>query len=51
MMSFLLKLGGHEVRTAHDGQEALEAARAFEPHAVLCDIGLPGMNGYEVAEA
>ncbi len=50
MMSFLLKLGGHEVRTAHDGLEALEAARTFEPQAVLCDIGLPGMNGYEVAE-
>jgi CheY-like chemotaxis protein/nitrogen-specific signal transduction histidine kinase len=50
MMSFLLRLGGHEVRTAHDGQEALEAARVFVPQAVLCDIGLPGMNGYEVAE-
>ena len=49
MMSFMLELGGHEVRTAHDGSEALEAARAFGPQAVLCDIGLPGMNGYEVA--
>jgi PAS domain S-box-containing protein len=50
MMSFLLKLSGHEVRTARDGPEALEVARAFHPEAVLCDIGLPGMNGYEVAE-
>jgi CheY-like chemotaxis protein/nitrogen-specific signal transduction histidine kinase len=49
MMSFMLELGGHQVRMAHDGAEALEAARAFGPHAVLCDIGLPGMNGYEVA--
>jgi PAS domain S-box-containing protein len=49
MMSFLLELNGHEVRTAHDGAEALEAARVFEPQVVLCDIGLPGMNGYEVA--
>jgi PAS domain S-box-containing protein len=49
MMSFMLELGGHQVRTAYDGAEALEAARAFGPHAVLCDIGLPGMNGYEVA--
>ena len=49
MMTFLLTLGGHEVRTAHDGREALEAARAFLPQAVLCDIGLPGMNGYELA--
>ena len=49
MMSLVLELGGHEVRTAHDGPEALEAALRFQPQAVLCDIGLPGMNGYEVA--
>ena len=49
MMSYLLKLGGHEVRTVHDGPAALEVALTFEPQAVLCDIGLPGMNGYEVA--
>ena len=49
MMSFMLELCGHQVRMAHDGAEALEAARAFGPQAVLCDIGLPGMNGYEVA--
>ncbi|HEX7181781.1 MAG TPA: ATP-binding protein [Thermoanaerobaculia bacterium] len=49
MLSVMLKLGGHEVRTAHDGPAALEAARSFQPQAVLCDIGLPGMNGYEVA--
>ncbi|HYO15096.1 MAG TPA: response regulator [Thermoanaerobaculia bacterium] len=49
MMAFFLKLRGHEVRTAHNGPAALEAARTFEPQAVLCDIGLPGMNGYELA--
>ena len=49
MMSFLLELKGHVVRTVHDGPEALKAACAFQPEAVLCDIGLPGMNGYEVA--
>jgi CheY-like chemotaxis protein len=49
MMNFMLKLGGHEVRTAHDGPAALEAIRAFQPQVVLCDIGLPGMNGYEIA--
>jgi PAS domain S-box-containing protein len=49
MMAFVLKLSGHEVQMAHNGPEALHAARAFEPHVVLCDIGLPGMNGYEVA--
>lgn len=49
MMAFVLKLGGHQVRIANDGAEALEAAPVFQPQAVLCDIGLPGMNGYEVA--
>jgi PAS domain S-box-containing protein len=49
MMAFILQLGGHQVRIAHDGPAALEAARAFLPEVVLCDIGLPGMNGYEVA--
>jgi CheY-like chemotaxis protein len=37
------------VRTAYDGPAALEAARAFEPQAMLCDLGLPGMSGYELA--
>lgn len=49
MMAFMLKLGGHEVRMALDGPSSLEAACAFLPQVVLCDIGLPGMNGYEVA--
>ncbi len=49
MMSFLLELRGYQVRTAYHGPEALEVARAFHPQVVLCDIGLPGMNGYEVA--
>ncbi len=46
----LLRLDGHEVRVAYDGPTALEVAQAFQPQAVLLDIGLPqGMNGYEVA--
>ena len=48
-MARLLKLLGHDVRIAHDGPAALEAARSFRPEFVLLDIGLPGMDGYEVA--
>jgi PAS domain S-box-containing protein len=46
----LLRLWGHEVQSAHDGPTALAMAAAYRPDAVLLDIGLPGMNGYEVAE-
>lgn len=45
----LLESHGHVVRTARDGQEALEAANAFRPEVALVDIGLPGIDGYEVA--
>jgi CheY-like chemotaxis protein len=45
----LLRLLSHEVAIAHDGKAAIEAARALRPDVVLLDIGLPGMNGYEVA--
>jgi signal transduction histidine kinase len=45
----MLGLQGHEVRTAHDGPAALAAAAAFLPEVVFLDIGLPNMNGYEVA--
>jgi PAS domain S-box-containing protein len=45
----MLRLMGNQVRTAHDGPSALEAAAAFIPDLVLLDIGLPGMDGHEVA--
>jgi two-component system CheB/CheR fusion protein len=48
-MALLLQLRGHDVRTAHDGPGGLAAADAFRPEVVLLDIGLPGMDGYEVA--
>ena len=48
--ALLLEKLGHEVRTAHNGPAALEVARAFLPDLILMDIGLPGMNGYEVAQ-
>src|SRR5262249_52100452 len=43
----LLQLAGHETRKAHDGFEAIAAAERFRPDAVLMDIGLPRLNGYE----
>ena len=47
-LAMLLELDGHETHTAHDGIAALEAAERLRPDAVLLDIGLPGLNGYEV---
>jgi PAS domain S-box-containing protein len=49
-LSNLLKLLNHEVLTASDGPSGLEAARGYRPDVVLLDIGLPGMDGYQVAE-
>ena len=48
-MSMLLELWGHEVVCAYDGRTALETAANYHPQAVFLDIGLPGMDGYEVA--
>ena len=48
-LALLLRAEGHEVRTAHDGATALDAVRAYQPEIVLLDIGLPKMDGYEVA--
>ncbi|HEY8358069.1 MAG TPA: response regulator [Ramlibacter sp.] len=45
----LLEMEGFEVRVAHEGHQALALAREFRPEVVLLDIGLPGMNGFEVA--
>ncbi|HYO12101.1 MAG TPA: PAS domain S-box protein [Thermoanaerobaculia bacterium] len=47
----LLRIWGHRVAVVHDGPSALQAARAEQPDVVLLDIGLPGMDGYEVARA
>jgi len=49
VVSFLLQLVGDEVSVAHDGEEALKMAIDLKPDVVLLDIGLPKMNGYEVA--
>jgi CheY-like chemotaxis protein/two-component sensor histidine kinase len=48
-LAMLRALDGHETHTAHDGLEALEATDRLRPDVVLLDIGLPDMDGYEVA--
>jgi PAS domain S-box-containing protein len=45
----LLELFGHTVEVAYSGSAGVEAARTFQPEVVLCDLGLPGMDGYAVA--
>jgi CheY-like chemotaxis protein len=47
----LLELYGCEARVAYDGPEGVRAAREWPPDVVLCDIGLPGLDGYGVAAA
>jgi CheY-like chemotaxis protein/two-component sensor histidine kinase len=48
-LDMLLKLTGHDVYSAHDGLTALEAATQLDPDVILLDLGLPLLNGYEVA--
>jgi CheY-like chemotaxis protein len=48
-MAMLLQLDGHETRTAYSAATALELTESFAPEVVLLDIGLPDMDGYEVA--
>ena len=48
-LATLLQMGGAEVEIAYDGPSALEAIEAFRPRVVVLDLGMPGMNGYEVA--
>jgi len=48
-LALLLRTEGHEVNIAPDGPTALRSAQVQQPDVVLLDIGLPGMNGYEVA--
>jgi CheY-like chemotaxis protein len=50
-MARWLRLLGHDVRIARDGREAIEAARCRRPNCVLLDLGLPGMDGLQVAPA
>jgi DNA-binding response OmpR family regulator len=47
-LEFLMRKGGHEVRSAPDGARALALAESFRPDLVLLDVMMPGMDGYEV---
>jgi CheY-like chemotaxis protein len=47
-LAMMLRVLGHDTRTAYDGVQAIEAAEKYRPEVVLLDIGLPRMNGYEV---
>ena len=48
-LAMLLSLGGHDTRTAHDGETAIHAAADFRPDIVFLDIGMPTMDGHETA--
>lgn len=48
-LAMMLDVLGYDVRTAHDGLEAVKAADEFQPEAALLDIGLPSLSGYDVA--
>src|SRR5262245_36513458 len=50
-MAMVLRIGGNDVRTVHDGREAVDEAREFRPDVAILDIGLPGVDGYEAARA
>ena len=48
-LAMMLNIMGNEVRTAHDGLEAVDLAATFNPEVVLMDIGLPMLNGFDAA--
>jgi len=47
-LGMFLQLMGHDVGVAHDGEQAIRLAEAFRPQTILLDLGMPGMDGYEV---
>ncbi len=49
-LAMLLRLGLHEVQVAYTGPEALQAALNYRPDIILLDIGLPGLDGYQIAK-
>lgn len=49
MLALSLKLMGHEVRTLYDPFEVVDAARSYQPDLAFMDVGMPGLNGFELA--
>ncbi len=49
-LEMLMRREGYEIRTVHDGEKAVEAARDFRPDLILLDVMMPKMDGYEVCE-
>jgi CheY-like chemotaxis protein/two-component sensor histidine kinase len=50
-LGWTLEMLNHDIRLAHEGTKAIELAKSYKPDIILLDIGLPGMNGYEVCQA
>jgi CheY-like chemotaxis protein len=50
-VGWLLEEIGHDYRLVHDGRRAVDAAKDYRPDVILLDIGLPGMDGYQVCRA
>jgi len=50
-LASLLRVSGNDTHVAHDGETAVKAAREYRPDAVLLDLGMPGMDGYEICRA
>ena len=49
-LAMLLELDGYSVRTAHDGAQALSLCASFDPHCVVFDIDMPGIDGFELSK-
>lgn len=49
LIADFLEIHGHQAKSAYGGREAIEVAPQFAPHVVLLDLGMPGVDGYEVA--
>jgi two-component system CheB/CheR fusion protein len=49
MLAMVVEAAGHDARKAFDGRSAVSAALEYQPHVILLDVGMPGMNGFEVA--